>query len=109
MKSLEKRLPPCDWIYTHKLPAFVTDEQLSEFFHNQGLFIPTENISLKTHDGKIASCVVAVPNETLAKLVNWYLKGQPLGGQPLDYWVAWRRTGYNQRDAAHAAEGNHQK
>lgn len=80
---MQKQLPPGIWLFIRNLSAETTEEELSEFFYQQGIDMPVERISVKEFRTG-ATAMVSVHNnavpELLATLFTWSATGKTLHG-----------------------------
>jgi RNA recognition motif-containing protein len=77
-----KKLPSGSWLHIARLPLGTTAEELSEFFHQHGVAIPPDSISVRDFIHN-AGAFVVVSKDVAADLVNWALDGKELNGMPV--------------------------
>lgn len=77
-----KILPRGTLLKLRDLPWRCCDEEIQEFFANNGIQVSLDRISVRQYD-HFSSAIVSISNETLVKIINKQLGGAEFHGKPL--------------------------
>jgi len=81
MAEVRKMLPHGEWLYIKGLPKGTTNEQLSAYFHEHGLRITADCISLKDF-GRVMCGFVSIQPHVTRDLLAWAMEGmKPFDGR----------------------------
>jgi hypothetical protein len=69
-------LPNGEWMYLKGLPLGTTPDELSAYFHQHGLRITPDSISIKDF-GRVACAFVSLTPEVILDMFRWSLEGVP--------------------------------